>query len=290
MTKEHLIDTYGDGALHDRQRLLGRLARPAAGGERLPGPLPGHHAGVQLHRRVVVGDAVRRLPGAAPLLREPGGWAPGRRVGADQIAAVEGHPEPGERGDLHHRDPVERRPEPQLPGRAGRPGLRREDEPQGRALLAAGLHGQRVRPAAAGRLRGRPFDNVGIQYGLKALEAGTITPAQFVDLNAEARRLRHRLQPDAGAHRRPTARRSTASTAAARSTRPTTSTRSRSSTCAAPTRARSTTSTAPTRCGRGSTASTARTPTRSCGAARCRCSATPTTRTSRSSRWTRGSR
>jgi hypothetical protein len=28
-----------------------------------------------------------------------------------------------------------------------------------------------------------PFDNVGVQYGLGALRAGTITPAQFVDLN-----------------------------------------------------------------------------------------------------------
>ncbi len=29
----------------------------------------------------------------------------------------------------------------------------------------------------------RPFDNVGVQYGLQALNAGTITPAQFLDLN-----------------------------------------------------------------------------------------------------------
>jgi Tannase-like family of unknown function (DUF6351) len=29
----------------------------------------------------------------------------------------------------------------------------------------------------------RPFDNVGVQYGLAALRAGTITPEQFVDLN-----------------------------------------------------------------------------------------------------------
>ena len=29
----------------------------------------------------------------------------------------------------------------------------------------------------------RPFDNVGVQYGLAALTAGTITPAQFLDLN-----------------------------------------------------------------------------------------------------------
>ena len=30
-----------------------------------------------------------------------------------------------------------------------------------------------------------PIDNEGVQYGLKPLEAGTITPAQFVDLNAK---------------------------------------------------------------------------------------------------------
>jgi hypothetical protein len=30
----------------------------------------------------------------------------------------------------------------------------------------------------------RPFDNVGVQYGLAALNAGTITKAQFLDLNA----------------------------------------------------------------------------------------------------------
>jgi Tannase-like family of unknown function (DUF6351) len=29
----------------------------------------------------------------------------------------------------------------------------------------------------------RPYDNVGVQYGLSALQAGTITPEQFVDLN-----------------------------------------------------------------------------------------------------------
>jgi hypothetical protein len=30
----------------------------------------------------------------------------------------------------------------------------------------------------------RPIGNVGVEYGLRALEAGTISPAQFVDLNA----------------------------------------------------------------------------------------------------------
>jgi len=32
---------------------------------------------------------------------------------------------------------------------------------------------------------GRPYDNVGVQYGLRALFAGDISPAQFVDLNAK---------------------------------------------------------------------------------------------------------
>jgi hypothetical protein len=32
---------------------------------------------------------------------------------------------------------------------------------------------------------GRPLDNVGVQYGLEALKAGQITPAQFADLNAK---------------------------------------------------------------------------------------------------------
>ena len=32
---------------------------------------------------------------------------------------------------------------------------------------------------------GLPVDNVGVQYGLAALRAGTISPAQFVDLNAK---------------------------------------------------------------------------------------------------------
>lgn len=41
----------------------------------------------------------------------------------------------------------------------------------------------------------RPIDNVGIQYGLKALLDGAITPAQFVDLNQKAGGLDLDLQP-----------------------------------------------------------------------------------------------
>ena len=56
--------------------------------------------------------------------------------------------------------------------------------------FAVAVFGRRHRSAwtAAERAAGfgfakSPFDNVGVQYGLKALNAGTITPEQFVNLN-----------------------------------------------------------------------------------------------------------
>ena len=41
-----------------------------------------------------------------------------------------------------------------------------------------------------------PIDNVGVEYGLDALKTGQITPADFVDLNANVGGARHRHQPD----------------------------------------------------------------------------------------------
>ena len=51
-----------DAALHDRHRLLGRLAGPAVDLERLPRHLPGDPADVLVPRRVEHRDAVPRLP------------------------------------------------------------------------------------------------------------------------------------------------------------------------------------------------------------------------------------
>jgi Tannase-like family of unknown function (DUF6351) len=44
---------------------------------------------------------------------------------------------------------------------------------------------------------GSPIDNVGVQYGLAALEAGEISPAQFVDLNAHIGGLNIDFRPQA---------------------------------------------------------------------------------------------
>ena len=176
-------------------------------------------------------------------------WAPGVVWTPDADPGRRGPPQPGERGHVHRGDPRRAaNPTAQLPRRARRAGLRRGDEPEGRALHAAGLHGQRLRRAGAQdgyAAAGRSTTSASSTASRRSWRARS-RPAQFVDLNAKIGVVRHRLQPDDRSAPRPTGPRSSASTAAARSTRPTTSTRSRSSTCAGPTRARSTTSTAPT--------------------------------------------
>lgn len=51
--------------------------------------------------------------------------------------------------------------------------------------------------AAGFGFAGRPYDNIGVQYGLHALRAGRITPAQFLDLNGAigSHDLDYRWQP-----------------------------------------------------------------------------------------------
>ena len=56
--------------------------------------------------------------------------------------------------------------------------------------VARNIYG--VNPATGAALR--PYDNVGVQYGLNALNAGAITTAQFLDLNETDRRLSTRTR------------------------------------------------------------------------------------------------
>src|SRR3954469_3182583 len=51
-----------------------------------------------VHRRLVVGDAVQRLPDPAPLLREPVELGSGRRLDAGQDLGRRGPSQPGQRG------------------------------------------------------------------------------------------------------------------------------------------------------------------------------------------------
>jgi Tannase-like family of unknown function (DUF6351) len=119
-------------------------------------------------------------------VEDPTRWAPGVVWTPLEIAAVEGHP--------NHVNSIvldslyfTTLGDPTNPC-AGVSDAERYDpqtNPGGvRCTLAdymVNVFGRRAEDGFAGR----PLDNVGVQYGLQALERGQITPAQFVDLNAK---------------------------------------------------------------------------------------------------------
>ncbi|WP_207619356.1 DUF6351 family protein [Nocardioides sp. IC4_145] len=133
---------------------------------------------------------------------DPTRWAPGVLWLPTQVAQVEGH--------LSHLNAIVADeglftsaldPEHDCPGTrtpvAGDPRTRYDSETNPGGVrcsvldLMVNLLGRRPRAAwgpqekAVDRgFAGIPFANAGVQYGLAALRAGAITPAQFVDLNA----------------------------------------------------------------------------------------------------------
>ena len=110
----------------------------------------------------------------------------------------------------------------------------------------------------------RPLDNVGIQYGLKALNTGAITTAQFLDLNEQVGGFDADANIVPAPHRRrPESRRGGPTAAAASPTAASASPRSRSST------------TAPTTTTRRTATSTSATTRSRCASACARRTATP---------------
>ena len=271
MAKERLDRAVRRDPLHDRHRLLGRLADPAAGGQRLPRPLPGHPAGLLVPRRVVDRPAARGLQPDPPLRRGPVEVGARRGLGPALDRRRRGPPQPRQLDRLRQRLlDRPRRAGRRLRRRARRPGLRRRDQPRRRALHARRPDDQRLRPAPAAELRRHPARQRRRPVGADgaARRARSRPPSS----STSTRRPAGSTSTPSGSRSapRPTARRCGAPTAPARSTRPTTSTRSRSSTSAAPTPERSTTPTARGRSAPGSSASTATSTTRSSGWARCR--------------------
>lgn len=109
-------------------------------------------------------------------------WGSGTVWTPTQIAAVEGHPD--------HLNAIELStlygplPDPQAKCNGVTDAQRwSPQKPKGvRCSLQdymVNVFGRRASDGYAGRA----YDNVGVEYGLEALKAGTITPAQFVDLN-----------------------------------------------------------------------------------------------------------
>ena len=205
MAKEHLIEHYGDAALHDRHRLLGRLARRSSGS---PTPTRASTRGSCRPARSPTrgaGDAVPRLPPDARYFEDPSQWGAGVAWTPTQMADVEGHPDARQRAS----SPTTRSSTSSIPtdpcdGITDRAALRPDDQPGRRALHDPGRGDQRLRPA----------------------------PAVGVDPAGEADR--PRLRRHAGRQRRRAVRPRRAA-AAARSRRPSSSTSTRRSAASTPT-------------------------------------------------------
>src|SRR3712207_4277718 len=127
----------------------------------------------------------------------PGRWAPGVVWGPDDIAAVEGHPNPVNAITFTEVIPFSGEPTRSCSGVPSSQVYDENTNPTGvRCTLQdymRNIFGPRdpsvwspVEKKLGRGFAGRPFDNVGIEYGRKALANGTITPAQFVDLNVKA--------------------------------------------------------------------------------------------------------
>ena len=152
---------------------------------------------------------------------DPSRWAPGVAWLPTQMAQVEGHLTPpqrrrGRRGAVqggaqpgarllrHHR---RRSPVTRPPGTTPRP---TRAASAARCSTCWSTSSARVRrrcgatqeKAAGHGFGGVPFANTGVLYGLSALKAGTITPAQFVDLNAKVGGLDVDSEPHRAADRR----------------------------------------------------------------------------------------
>jgi hypothetical protein len=185
MTKEHLIDTYGT--------IRYTIGSGCSGGslvqQQVANAYPGLYQGItpacsftdawSSAMQYVDYQFLRRY------FENPSGWAPGVAWGPTNIQAVEGHPDPVNAVTFTSVIPSSGDPSRTCPGVPAGQVYDPQTNPHGvRCSLQdymVNVFGRRQKDNFAQR----PFDNVGIEFGRKALAAGQITPAQFVDVNSK---------------------------------------------------------------------------------------------------------
>jgi hypothetical protein len=115
--------------------------------------------------------------------QDPSRWDPGTVWSPDKIAGVLDHPNVGNPITFTNVIPNSGNPSRSCPGVPDEDVYDAESNPEGvRCTLqdyTVNAVGRREKDGFANR----PFDNVGIQYGLKSLRQGTLSAADFVDLN-----------------------------------------------------------------------------------------------------------
>ena len=118
-------------------------------------------------------------------LENPAGYEPGLAWSSDDIEAVEGHPNPVNAVTFNTAIASSGDPSRSCGGVPPEQVYDAKTNPKGvRCSLQDYMVNVFGRRAADG-FAGRPYDNVGIEYGRKALEDGVISPAQFADINAK---------------------------------------------------------------------------------------------------------
>jgi Tannase-like family of unknown function (DUF6351) len=197
MAKEHLIEQYGT--------LRYAIGTGCSGGslvqQQVANAYPGIYQGIlpqcSFQDAWSNGEEISDYHGTRKYFEHPEEWGTGIVWSYNQIAAVEGHP--------NYVNPIIfdtvyweelANPTKSCPGVEGTQAYDPETNPAGvRCTLAdymvnvLGLRPEKswtpVERQLGHGFAGRPVGNVGVQYGLHALEEGIITPAQFADLNAK---------------------------------------------------------------------------------------------------------
>src|SRR4051794_14716815 len=197
MAKEHLIESYGT--------LRYTIGTGCSGGslvqQQVANAYPGIYQGIlpqcSFPDAWSGGQQISDYHLTRGYFEDPSKWGAGIAWTPDQIGAVEGHPN---HGNAIIFDSVYWTslavPDDGCPGVPPADDYNAQTNPGGvRCTLAdymINVFGPRVQsdwsPAeqvVGHGFAGLPVDNIGVQYGLTALQQGTITPAQFADLNTK---------------------------------------------------------------------------------------------------------
>jgi hypothetical protein len=195
MAKQHLIDQYGT--------LRFTIGTGCSGGslvqQQVANAYPGVYQGIlpqcSFQDALSNGEQIADYHLTLKYFEEPTQWASGIVWTPTQIAAVEGHPNPGNAvifNAVYWEELLN--PNKTCAGVESAEAYNAQTNPSGvRCDIAdymVNVFGQRpeaswgpVEQQLGHGFGDRPVGNVGVQYGLKALEEGTISPAQFADLN-----------------------------------------------------------------------------------------------------------
>ena len=183
MTKEHVVDTYGDL----RYTIGSGCSGGALAQNVVANAYPGLYQGITTACSFPDSWSGRMLYEDYSLLRRyfenPTRWAPGVAWAPDDLSAVMGHP--NYVNSIVYNTAINPILDPSrsCPGVPAEKVYNAETNPKGvRCSMQdymVNVFGKRAKDGFANR----PWDNTGVQYGLRALLAGKLTPAQFVDVN-----------------------------------------------------------------------------------------------------------